>query len=115
VSGFALAQAGFAALDELAGSDPEVAALLERLWRHLPAASEYERDARDALNRERPLPSVEAAIDDLVAAVVELSHRTEPLRYHVSTVRRGAAKVGRNDPCPCGSGRKYKQCCGAGR
>lgn len=24
---------------------------------------------------------------------------------------RPAAKVGRNDPCPCGSGRKYKQCC----
>jgi uncharacterized protein YecA (UPF0149 family) len=23
-------------------------------------------------------------------------------------------KVGRNDPCPCGSGRKYKKCCGAG-
>lgn len=22
-----------------------------------------------------------------------------------------ASKVGRNDPCPCGSGRKYKQCC----
>ena len=21
-------------------------------------------------------------------------------------------KVGRNDPCPCGSGKKYKQCCG---
>ncbi|WP_422468151.1 SEC-C metal-binding domain-containing protein, partial [Endozoicomonas sp. ALC013] len=21
-------------------------------------------------------------------------------------------KVGRNDPCPCGSGRKYKKCCG---
>ena len=23
-------------------------------------------------------------------------------------------KVGRNDPCPCGSGKKYKKCCGAG-
>ena len=23
------------------------------------------------------------------------------------------AKVGRNDPCPCGSGRKHKRCCGA--
>ena len=23
-------------------------------------------------------------------------------------------KIGRNDPCPCGSGRKYKQCCGSG-
>ncbi|MCA9638571.1 MAG: SEC-C domain-containing protein [Myxococcales bacterium] len=31
-----------------------------------------------------------------------------------STARAGAAeKVGRNAPCPCGSGRKYKRCCGA--
>ncbi len=29
------------------------------------------------------------------------------------TVKRSAKKVGRNDPCPCGSGKKYKQCCGA--
>ena len=28
-----------------------------------------------------------------------------------TTVRAGH-KVGRNDPCPCGSGRKYKKCCG---
>ena len=27
------------------------------------------------------------------------------------TVRRQAPKVGRNDPCPCGSGKKYKNCC----
>ena len=26
-----------------------------------------------------------------------------------------SAKVGRNDPCPCGSGKKYKNCCGANR
>ena len=29
------------------------------------------------------------------------------------TVKRDAPKVGRNDPCPCGSGRKYKNCHGA--
>jgi preprotein translocase subunit SecA len=29
-----------------------------------------------------------------------------------STVKREAPKVGRNDPCPCGSGKKYKKCCG---
>ena len=29
-----------------------------------------------------------------------------------TTIRREAAKVGRNDPCPCGSGKKYKKCCG---
>jgi SEC-C motif-containing protein len=28
------------------------------------------------------------------------------------TVVRSAPKVGRNDPCPCGSGKKYKYCCG---
>ena len=26
-------------------------------------------------------------------------------------VRREGKKVGRNDPCPCGSGKKYKKCC----
>ena len=30
----------------------------------------------------------------------------------VATFRREAPKVGRNDPCPCGSGKKYKKCCG---
>ena len=29
------------------------------------------------------------------------------------TVKRKDAKVGRNDPCPCGSGKKYKKCHGA--
>jgi preprotein translocase subunit SecA len=27
-------------------------------------------------------------------------------------VKRDGGKVGRNDPCPCGSGKKYKKCCG---
>ena len=29
-----------------------------------------------------------------------------------ATVKRGGEKVGRNNPCPCGSGKKYKKCCG---
>ena len=33
--------------------------------------------------------------------------RKEPVR------KTAAEKVGRNDPCPCGSGKKYKKCCGA--
>ena len=31
----------------------------------------------------------------------------------VQPARRDETKVGRNDPCPCGSGKKYKKCCGA--
>jgi preprotein translocase subunit SecA len=49
------------------------------------------------------------------AARVTLSHGAaatpgEPAK--VETVRRDADKVGRNDPCPCGSGKKYKKCHG---
>jgi preprotein translocase subunit SecA len=28
---------------------------------------------------------------------------------------RSEPKIGRNEPCPCGSGKKYKKCCGAGK
>ncbi|MBN2563806.1 MAG: SEC-C domain-containing protein [Phycisphaerae bacterium] len=33
----------------------------------------------------------------------------------VETIRREKPKVGRNQPCPCGSGKKYKHCCGRGK
>ncbi len=35
------------------------------------------------------------------------------LAEKITPVRRDEPKVGRNDPCPCGSGKKYKKCCGA--
>ncbi|MBN2296984.1 MAG: preprotein translocase subunit SecA [Deltaproteobacteria bacterium] len=53
--------------------------------------------------------------------VERISHRERKQRMQLgrgpstekpSTVRRTGKKVGRNDPCPCGSGKKYKQCCG---
>jgi preprotein translocase subunit SecA len=45
-----------------------------------------------------------------VAQPIEESHGDEPPKK--ATVRRTTPKVGRNDPCPCGSGLKYKKCCG---
>jgi preprotein translocase subunit SecA len=41
---------------------------------------------------------------DMVDEATDVVSRTEPVRT--------AVKVGRNDPCPCGSGKKYKKCCG---
>jgi preprotein translocase subunit SecA len=37
----------------------------------------------------------------------------EPQRQQAAPTKREADKVGRNDPCPCGSGKKYKKCHGA--
>jgi uncharacterized protein YecA (UPF0149 family) len=31
--------------------------------------------------------------------------------HHPTPIQRAEGKVGRNDPCPCGSGRKFKRCC----
>jgi len=36
------------------------------------------------------------------------------LNAKATPIRREAGKVGRNEPCPCGSGKKYKKCCGTG-
>ena len=36
---------------------------------------------------------------------------TRALRQGPAPVRAAGPKVGRNDPCPCGSGKKHKHCC----
>jgi preprotein translocase subunit SecA len=42
-----------------------------------------------------------------------LSHGDEPIAARpAGPANREAHKVGRNDPCPCGSGKKYKRCHG---
>jgi preprotein translocase subunit SecA len=42
---------------------------------------------------------------------LQMSHGGEEAKP--ATVRRQGQKIGRNSPCPCGSGKKYKKCCGA--
>jgi uncharacterized protein len=44
------------------------------------------------------------------------AYRDEPmteLEFQEPAPRRAEAQVGRNEPCPCGSGKKYKRCCGS--
>jgi len=76
----------------------------------------------------RPRVAVEGAdVDDSLPAELEAMQRRQRQAVRVThshgehaegpqkveTVRRDADKVGRNDPCPCGSGKKYKKCHGA--
>jgi preprotein translocase subunit SecA len=42
-----------------------------------------------------------------------LQYQTGPAQAEAPKPVRTGAKIGRNDPCPCGSGKKYKKCCGA--
>jgi len=63
--------------------------------------------------RRRPLAhrEVKAEATGLQGERREAQH--SPTTGPPTTVRRSTPKVGRNDPCPCGSGKKYKKCHGA--
>jgi len=61
-------------------------------------------------------PSLESRHDEFAASlgdsVMAIMDWWLPTRKAKSTVRREEPKTGRHDPCPCGSGKKFKQCCG---
>ncbi|WP_372526162.1 UPF0149 family protein [Piscinibacter sp.] len=111
VAGFQHATLCFPDLAEL--PDDAVMSALARLYRHLPAETDEEREVVATLDREHPLATLDDAIEELVVTVADLSDLTRDSRYKVDTVKRETPKVGRNDPCPCGSGKKYKHCHGA--
>ena len=60
---------------------------------------------RPALLRTRKSP-VDGNQSDVVSQAADAVSKEKP------KPARTGPKVGRNDPCPCGSGKKYKQCCG---
>jgi preprotein translocase subunit SecA len=72
-------------------------------------------------NGRRPAKMVSTSADELEEAFMRRKRRElEQARMagggeapQVQQVVRGQEKVGRNDPCPCGSGKKYKKCHGS--
>jgi uncharacterized protein len=110
VAGFEHALTQFPALESMSHEDlPDLLACVRR---HLPLEDEDEQAFAKALDQEHPLKSLDAGIEDLVANVVALADIGREAQFSVETVRRIEPKVGRNDPCPCGSGKKFKQCHG---
>ncbi len=68
----------------------------------------------------RPARQVATSVDEIEEAFqrkkkkeLEQARMAGAGDMQVQQVVRSGAKVGRNDPCPCGSGKKYKKCCGA--
>ena len=109
-AGFHWAQEVFAALGDI--EDDAIANALARIYRHLPAETDDDREVVAVLDREHPLATLDAGIEDLVLAAVDLWDLTHRQRFHVETIQRETPKVGRNEPCPCGSGKKFKLCHG---
>ncbi len=91
------------------GDDPDAAAALESLSTLIAIA-----------RNESPLDSMEInafedrATTDLVDGVqrLHLARSRRQTDSPAQAIGAASAKIGRNDPCPCGSGKKSKRCCG---
>jgi hypothetical protein len=84
------------------GKDRLLARLADNPHRRLVADTVAEMGRWASFREDRPKDRADAAPDSQF-------HRAAPS----SQVKRATPKTGRNEPCPCGSAKKYKRCCGA--
>ena len=91
-------------LDEIKGGaiDFKDAAFLEGLMDHV---------SRLAMASPKAGQKILPKIIKLKKLISRSLRESDPEVQVSSTVTRTSQRVGRNDACPCGSGRKYKQCC----
>ena len=110
-------------LDPLVEYKREAYDLFEGLLRRIDEET-VGRLFRVQIGREEPAPTPRnpaavRAVHPELAALAERARRPQqtfansPEASAPQPVVRDAPKIGRNDPCPCGSGKKYKKCCGA--
>jgi len=112
---------------------------IDNLWReHLTAMESMRREAGwQSLRQIRPVDAYKKeGYKQFQLLLSTIQHDVVHTVYHVGIVRKearkkapvmaqaetggsrkkklraGGKKIGRNDPCPCGSGKKYKHCCG---
>lgn len=90
-----------------------IEANLCKIHRHLeldPEDEDYEQNQalRAEIEKMTPLKNLEEAMVNMMEGVLEIARLNRPNK----PISREEPKVGRNDLCPCGSGKKYKQCCG---
>ena len=86
--------------------------------RLVPMMILYHEHGEDPSMRPEPItPDKREQVIALIAAGLMNAYEyfrkeREADSVHVPEPHRSTPKIGRNDPCPCGSGKKYKKCCG---
>jgi uncharacterized protein len=98
--------------------DKEVAGVMDAAIEAIVALTEDDTGKMEVApyNDEDPPSMSQQRVDDFASAiwgVYDLRQIARSLGPRVAPLRK-VAEPGRNDPCTCGSGKKYKKCCGAG-
>ena len=114
---------GYGQRDPLVEYKRESFGLFEELWNRAteemvrmlfllrPITEEDERDLLRTRRQQQPL-SYSQPEDNPEPVWQPSQPQVQQSAAAVKTVVRNTRKVGRNEPCPCGSGKKYKKCCG---
>jgi len=76
----------------------------ENFLRNAPRQTTHQSTSAFGNAGASPSAPAQPQASDIVSEAAAAAERAKPLR--------AGPKVGRNDPCPCGSGKKYKHCCG---
>jgi preprotein translocase subunit SecA len=76
----------------------------ENFLRKVPQRTEHQASSAFGGTTTASSGGAEGKPSDVVSEAAAALEKAKPIR--------SGPKVGRNDPCPCGSGKKYKQCCG---
>ena len=99
---------GYAQVDPLLEYKRESYEMFQQLTASIAQSSVYYVMTFSAVPREqaarRPRPAI--------ARQVKPSQPQPPAAQKQPIKVKRSGKIGRNDPCPCGSGKKYKKCCG---
>jgi hypothetical protein len=95
----------------------QLAAVATMVGWEFPELAKWRKNAAEDDREERELLENPAAFDIFAKKLAQRQFEREqpaqiPPPEPLTPYRREAPKVGRNDPCPCGSGKKYKKCCG---
>jgi uncharacterized protein len=95
--------------------EEEAEYLDERIFQLMVLTGDAEAAAKEH-SEEWPegedLVAIERECEDELPHVVTEIYRFWLAKRGIGTIRKETPDVGRNDPCPCGSGKKFKQCCG---
>jgi preprotein translocase subunit SecA len=94
-----------------AGKDPQQEYSREGFELFQEMYSSLEREVVARMFRVEIRRNVEPVNRRMKRAIPGFSRGPQAATGPISTRRRSQPKVGRNDPCPCGSGKKYKKCC----
>ena len=70
------------------------------------------RKREEGATRQESVQIMNASLEDTAINSLDSQNRTSKDTNINRTITNTEPKVGRNDECPCGSGKKYKQCCG---